>query len=239
MSMQLPCAPSQLAAGFVFEIDNQFYVWLFSDARKQAYQAAPYLLTCVGSADPRLKQRWRRWLEPTAWALCAVNLGFAILFYYMTVGPSSAQWMRPLSNWYFWVAMWMHARSLVFAVGYVRLQLDSDTFFRTTNETALGSSADRGFDGVKWCRAVGVAALTIALSFTGYNVCFVTLERAIGAGYVFYPREGSDSYTCLQGNNPNDIPDFCVSSKPPTVSTSPPNVTSLGATYSYGWYGAP
>jgi hypothetical protein len=239
MSTHLPCAASQLAAGFVFEIDNQFYDWLFSAARKEAYQAAPCLLTGVGSADPRKKQRWLRWLEPTAWALYAVNLGFTILFYYMIVGPSSAQWMQPLSNWYFWLAMWMHARALVFAVGYVRLQLDSDTFFRTTNETALGSSADRGFDGVKWCRAVGVAALTIALSFTGYNVCFVTLERAIGAGYVFYPREGSDSYTCLQGNNPNDIPDFCVSSKPPTVSTSPPNVTSLGATYSYGWYGAP
>ena len=212
-----------LAAAFIFELDNQIAEWLFPRHIIKRYLATPSVHVAFQTDDQRAVRRWWRFKSVYCWALWFVNFIGAFLFYCFFAANTEIFWVRPFSNWYFLIQLWLHLRAAVDAVAQVWLQLNDKDLLPTCT-----TGLERGM------RCVILAVLPFGLSFFAFQVIFRSfLDVPLGAASRFYPLEGSEIYQCLTGDpNAQNCDSF-------SLKMFPANVTSLAATYTYSsWYGA-
>uniref|UniRef100_A0A7S4M1B7 Uncharacterized protein n=1 Tax=Prymnesium polylepis TaxID=72548 RepID=A0A7S4M1B7_9EUKA len=205
---------NSLAAGFIFQLDNDLF-GLASGRQKEHYRTAkPFYPT-----KPRLAHTERRLKYATGYLLALTNATFAILLYLKEVGPSEGgwfEWGRPFPNWYFWLALFFHARSALYVVAQ---GCTACLYLGVSRKAATISTL--------------MLVVTVGSSFSTYHLIYRRgMEQYLGSSNVFYPLPGSPQAKCLF------LEAHC---DPYTIYTGwPENVTELGPSYTYesSWYGA-
>eukprot|EP00966_Prymnesium_polylepis_P336979 7391839-Prymnesium_polylepis.1 len=222
---------NSIAAAFIMDIDNMAYEFVGTSGAghswAKAYMQAPPsgMLANVTSLE---RYSWEHFTSTALWLL---NTLVGLYFYFTFLGTNDAvsvtlNMSRPFSNSYFMLAMFLHARVLVFIVSHIYLAVRQGE--KCPNY--FGEAVPPGRTTLL-VYSVVAAVLTAGCSFFTYQVIYHRgFDKAFGSSGV--PMLGSDLYHCLTGE---------ASCTPYTIydrKRTENQTTYSYASYSYNdWYG--
>jgi len=217
---------NSLAAGFIFDLDGNFYRWVIAKKRQDEYQSDTIVLSALVTNDDGVSRQWNSSTNIMGSCLYVVNLALCFLFYVMQVSPGTDSWPRPAANFYFFVQMYMHGRVLCFLAFQIYVRRRSHIFL---NGRASSSETKREPTEMTFLKYLLAIVSCLGQSYFTQHVMFYGFAD-FGSLTTFYVGAGSPMEACLMGTA--DGADCAF----PVPMFAPNHTVSSDYTYET-WYG--